>query len=87
MGRIDIKNIDELTIVKIDSLAKKRNMSRQAFLKTQLDDLAIAGDLKAVEDKYANLVNLLADVIKANTEELNQVKSRLDEMERSIHGK
>ena len=70
---IKVRKVDAAVGAKIDELAKKKGISREEYLRKQLTRLAISEDLEAVEDKYENLVSVLADQLEYANEviELN----------------
>lgn len=64
---ITIRNVDDSIVAKLNSLAEKHNMSREAYLRKQLESMAVIGQLKALDEKYSVLVNNLSDIIQQNT--------------------
>ncbi len=77
---IKIRNLDESAVARVDSLAKKKNMSRNEFLKGQVESLSILGELRALEDKYSALVSAMAEVVEHNTDELQKIRLLLERM-------
>lgn len=73
-----IRNVDAGSVAKIDELATKKNMSRNAYLKTYIETLSVLNELKDQENKYSNLVNTMLEVIQQNTSELKLIKSLLE---------
>lgn len=67
-----VRGLDDAAIAKIDSLAAKAGCSRNAFIVRSLESLAILGELKELEDKYKNLVNVISEVVKVNTEVIDR---------------
>ena len=61
MADIKVRGLDPVIIKKLDELAKATGMSREEYLRKYISKLAIINDVERVEDKYTNLVNLLAD--------------------------
>lgn len=61
MADIKVRGLDPVIVKKIDELAKSKDMSREEYLRKYISKLAIVNDVESVEDKYTNLVNLLAD--------------------------
>ena len=89
MARIDVRGLDKDVVNKIDTMASKRGMSRESFVRNILSDLVIEAELKAIENKYENLVHTMMEVIQNNTEELDElaelIKNRRDkEYEKTI---
>ena len=60
MGRLDVREIDDSILVRLDEMARKRKLSRSDFVRKVLTDMALFGEIRAVEDKYENLVLLVA---------------------------
>lgn len=75
-----VRDIDDGALAKIDMLARKRGISRNRYVVEALESLAILGELKAVEEKYSNLVNVMADVVKKNTEALRLQNEKIDQL-------
>ena len=75
-----VRDIDDGALAKIDMLARKRGISRNRYVEEALESLAILGELKAVEDKYSNLVNVMADVVEKNTEALRLQNEKIDQL-------
>lgn len=75
-----VRDIDDGALAKIDMLARKRGISRNRYVVEALESLAILGELKAVEDKYSNLVNVMADVVEKNTEALRLQNEKIDQL-------
>lgn len=64
---ITIRNVDDSVVAKLNSLAKKHNMSREEYLRKQLESMAVIGQLKELDEKYSVLVSNIADIIQQNT--------------------
>ena len=67
MADISIRGIDGAAVVKLGEMARKKHMSRESYLRQQLEMLAMFGELKEIENKYENLVKDIAEIIKLNT--------------------
>lgn len=67
-----VRGIDAAALKKIDDLARKKGQSRNTFICEALESLAILSELKAMEDKYKNLVEVVADIVKVNTDAINR---------------
>jgi len=80
---IKIRNLDVITIQRIDDVAKEKGLSRQQFLKNYIETLSVIDNIKESETKYVDLVNQLSFLIKENTNVLSQIRSDfiLDEEE------
>ena len=75
---IKIRNVEPYAVQKIDELAHKQNVSRNSYLKKQLEAIALMGEIRQVEGKYAALVQSLAEIIKENTLAYEQVLKYLN---------
>ena len=78
MGRLDVREIDDSILVRLDEMARKRNLSRSDFVRKVLTDMALFGEIRAVEDKYENLVLLVAETVEQNREELRELKETIE---------
>lgn len=58
---IKVRDVDAAVVLKIDELARKKGISRSKYIRNELDKIALAEDVVAVEDKYTNLINVLVD--------------------------
>ena len=73
---IKIRNVDPIAVKKIDELAKERKVSRQEFLKSQLETLAF---FRKQTDRENELENLIEKNIKmmekcaASMENMNHI--------------
>lgn len=77
MADISIRDLDGAAAVKLSEMARNKHMSREAYIRQQLEVLAVAGEIKEIENKYETLVNRILDVIKINTEVLERVSERI----------
>lgn len=84
MANLLIRNVDESVALKLNELANKKGMSREAYLRDVLGTLAVSGELRELDYKYANLVMLLSDqskmlsdIIDRNTYVLESVIERM----------
>lgn len=82
IGEIRIRNVDAGAgagaVARIDQLAKKKGQTRNSFLRNYIETLAIQGQLKANDDKYANLVKNIGDIVSRNTDEMVQLRTLID---------
>ena len=58
---VKIRKIDQSVLMQLDELASKKGMSRESYLRSHIYSLVISQEIRAVEDKYENLVRLIAD--------------------------
>lgn len=61
MRNIIIRNVDDDIIFRINEMARKKGISREEFLRNMLKTISLSGELKELDYKYANIVNLLVD--------------------------
>lgn len=73
-NEVRIRNVDPAALAKIDSLANKKNMSRNSYLKAYIETLSILGELKELESRYASLVERMGDIVEHNTNEMIELR-------------
>ena len=61
MAEIKIRNLDPVILQKIDEMAKKKNLSREEYLRRYLTKISELEDVIQLDEKYANLVAVLSD--------------------------
>lgn len=81
MASIVIRDLDENTILRLDALAKDKNMSREKFLRQALYNLSVAGEVAAVENKYSNIMNQLLEMLQVTTNCLERNSDVLENFE------
>lgn len=59
MAVITIRNVDENVNNALISMAKKRGLSREEFLRRHLEGLTLSGEVKEVEERYNSLILML----------------------------
>lgn len=79
MMEIKIRNVEPYAVQKIDELARKQNVSRNSYLKKQLEAIALMGEIRQIEGRYEALVQSLAEIIKENTTAYEQILRYLKE--------
>lgn len=74
MSVITIRNIDDGVSQSLVSMAKRKGLSREEFLRRQLGSIAVSGEIKETEERYRNLVIMLMsklqdmeDIIERNS--------------------
>jgi len=75
---IIVRNIDAAAIAKIDQIAKRKRMSREALLRSQIESFAISAEIVALENRYGKLVEQLTDIVKENTELLKECRQLIN---------
>ena len=90
MANILIRNVDESVALRLNELAKKKSMSREAYIRDLFNSVSVSGELKELDFKYANLVMLLSnqakmlsDIIDRNTYVIEMVQERMRGNEQS----
>ena len=90
MANILIRNVDESVALRLNELAKKKSMSREAYIRDLFNSVSVLGELKELDFKYANLVELLSDqakmlsdIIDRNTYVIEMVQERMRGNEQS----
>lgn len=81
MGYLTIRNVSDTTILKLDEIAKKKGMSRQALIRNILDAFVLSSDIRTVENRYAELLNQIIPVLKENAKTLDEVKALIQNVE------
>lgn len=69
---IKVRNLSAITVKRIDELAKKQGLSREAYLRDHLETLACLDKIKESEDRYTILVNKVMKVLEYNSLVLKQ---------------
>lgn len=64
LADIIIRNLDDDVVLRIDKLAKRKKMSREAYLRHQLNLLSYSPALKEFESNYTRLVKQVCDFIE-----------------------
>lgn len=78
---IKVRDLDVLTVKKIDALAKKKEMSRESFLREQLNRLANE-DLQRIEQKrFENVLKENHDILEASILGQNKLLEKLNTLE------
>lgn len=64
---VKARDVDPTAVKKIDELAKKKRMSRSAYIKSLIETHAVMAELKKEEPKYVQLCRDLEETVKLNT--------------------
>ena len=82
--RIQVRNLDEYTMMRISEMAKEAGMTKEGYLRKVLQNFALSGEVKAAEDKYSSLVESLSqyiemqgDIIEQNMLLIREIKEKL----------
>lgn len=88
MAEIKIRNLDPVILKKIDETAKKKNLSREEYLRRYLTKISELEDVIQLDEKYSNLINALSermeqanDVIEINTMFLQRMEDYLKNLQ------
>lgn len=76
---VTIRNLDAGVVMKLNEIAKKQGLSREEYLRTYLENLAVLDEMKKLDLKYAELVREMAVIIDNNTKALKKVNDTLSE--------
>lgn len=88
MAEIKIRNLDEGVIKKIDKLAEKKGISRNEYLKAQMELLVLAPVILEQQDKYSILINKITKVLEYNTLALNKfLEENLIDLDEAVSSK
>lgn len=78
---IKVRDLDVLTVRKLDALAKEKEMSRESFLREQLNRLANE-DLQRIEQKrFENILKKNHDILEASILGQNKLLEKLNTVE------
>lgn len=69
---IKIRGLSKETVVKIDELAKQKGLSRNEYLKGQLETFSNLNKILEVESRYSILMQKTLKVLNYNTLALNK---------------
>lgn len=79
-----IRNIDPTAVKKIDELAKEKGISRQEFLKGQLEMLAFFREQTTRERHLENLIDKNIEMIKKCSQFMEMNAESLEKLHHSI---
>ena len=72
MGKILVRDLDPYVLQKLGEEAKKKNMSREAYVRVILTQTAMMPDLKAMDERYENLVKEVVGRLEYQNEVLEK---------------
>ncbi len=78
MSEFYIRNMDGQALAKLDSMAKKRGMSRNKFIVGILTNYALASEVKELDSRYQELFKIVIDSIEGNTLILHEILMRIE---------
>ncbi|WP_287971337.1 hypothetical protein [Blautia sp.] len=87
MGYIQVRNMPEETICRLDTMAKKKGMSREQFLRERIKAITLETELKNQEDRFSGLVNLLVERLEENNQVMQEMVDCLERLEDYLEGR
>ena len=67
---INIRNIPDTTLNKIDEMAKENGLSRNDFLKKALENLVVSDGVSELDSRFSELIKKNIGVLDLNTKAL-----------------
>ena len=80
MADILIRDVDETVVKVLSQKAKKADMSREKYILTHLNRLAMVDVYREEREEYATLVKNMGAIIGNNTDHLKKVIELLEEI-------
>lgn len=84
MADLKIRNVDKDTVVALDALAAKQKISREEYLRRCIKSWTVKKIVKETEDRYANLVFIMEEIMQETNERLASIDEMLKQYEREI---
>lgn len=81
-----MRNVDAGALKRIDEFAKKKGVSRNAYLKQLIETHAIAGEIDETKDRYEQLVETIVSLWRDNLQLSQEIKSILDKEGETSYG-
>lgn len=75
---IKIRNINPTTVQRINELAKKKNISRNEYLRHMLETFTALEEFKTFQEQYKNLIDNYSMVVEKNTAVLSEIVEILE---------
>ncbi|HGD0581550.1 hypothetical protein [Clostridium perfringens] len=76
-SEIKIRGLSKDVIAKLDFIAKEKGISRNEFLKENLEKLSVLNEMKKFEADYKLTVDKILKVININTKVLRAISEEL----------
>ena len=70
---ITIRNLPLDVQAKLNDMARKKGLSREEFLRRQLNQIAIEEEVRNTEEKYQNLVYLMLEHLEKNNKLMEDI--------------
>lgn len=71
---IIVRNIDEIAIQKIDKLAGAEGVSRNEYLKEQIESMAVLGEIKKERECFELALSEVANVLEVTFKQLDMIE-------------
>lgn len=81
MGDLKVRNLPDDVILRLNYLAEKKGVSREEYIRTYLQTLAVTGELKSMEDKYQTMISKIVGIMQNTNIQLEMMNERLEKME------
>ena len=76
---IKIRGMEIEVVDRIEKLAAKKGTSREEYLRQHLRTMAVLGEVKEMEERYARLVELVCKSIQDTNEVLEKILTKLED--------
>jgi hypothetical protein len=71
-------------VARLDFYAKKKEISREQYLRNELETIAMSAEMRATEDRYENLIKKLLEIVEHNNEVLEKNNYLMEEFMEGI---
>lgn len=78
VSEVRIRNVDAAAVAKIDQLAAKKGQSRNTYLKSYIEALAVLDILAEQENKFDNALSAFTFVLQEQGRKINEIKSLIE---------
>lgn len=82
MVNIQVRNVPDNVVLKLNEMAAKKKMSREQFLRNYFEKMTVENDVTFAEDRYRELVNILIDRLEENNMIMEQCVQAIENGER-----
>lgn len=79
---IQVRNVPDNVVLKLNEMAAKKKMSREQFLRNYFEKMTVENDVTFAEDRYRELVNILIDRLEENNMIMEQCVQAIENGER-----
>lgn len=77
---ITIRNLPLDVEAKLTDMARRKGLSREEFLRRQLQQIAIGDEVRRTEEKYENLVHLILERLEENNRFMEDVVNTMERL-------